>query len=185
MYEDYLQDYWGYPINGYTNNTYDQNLDDYQNGYNVNRSSFEYGFYSYPQNMHYQKRGISINEMEELYPETYKIIYPMVKKVCANNNRTISNEVIEDMTQDVYSNLENNSVELNITLNNEVRGEKNIKAESTQENRGNRNNGLMDMIKILILRELIDRPCKSPNCRPGPGPRPPYPPYPPRPPFVR
>lgn len=182
MYEDYLQDYWGYPINGYQN-TYEQNPEEYQYGYNTNRINLEYGFFPYQQN--YQKRGMSTSEMEELYPETYKIVYPMVKKVCANNNRFISNEVIEQMANEVYNNIENNSVELNITLNNEVRGEKNVKAENTQENRGHRNNGLMDLIKVLILREIIDRPCKSPNCRPGPGPRPPYPPYPPRPPFAR
>ena len=178
MYEDYLQNYWGYPINNYAN-TYDQNLEDYQNGYNSNRSNLEYGYFPYQQS--YQKRGLSTSEMEDLYPETYKIVYPMVKKVCANNNRFISNEVIEEMANEVYSNVENNSVELNITNN--VRGEKNNKAENAQEHRGGINNGLMDVIKILILRELIDRPCKSPNCRPGP--RPPYPPYPPRPPFAR
>lgn len=180
MYEDYLQNYWGYPINNYTN-TYDQNLDDYQYGYNSNRSNLEYGYFPYQPN--YQKRGLSISEMEELYPETYKIIYPMVKKVCANNSRFISNEVIEEMANEVYSNVETSTVELNITLNNNLRGEKSAKSENTQEHRGGINNGLMDIIKILILRELIDRPCKSPNCRPGP--RPPYPPYPPRPPFAR
>ena len=42
---------------------------------------------------------------------------------------------------------------------------------------------LLDIIKILVLRELLGNQCRRPNCRPEP--RPPFPPYPPRPPFQR
>ena len=186
MYEDYMQNFWNYPIEGYQN-TYDQDLDNYQYGYNMNRNFYEYDYnynYSpYRQSMNYQNRGVSNTQMEELYPEIYKVVYPMVKKVCSNNNRAITNEIIEQMTEEVYNNVEaNNGVELNITLNNNVRGDKTNAQDTKQENRGSsRNNGLMDIIKILILRELIGRPCNSHNCRP----RPPMPPYPPRPNFPR
>ena len=120
MYEDYMQNFWGYPNNDNLY-TYDQNLDDYQSGYNMNRNIYEYdyNFMPYYNGINYQKRGISNTEMEELYPEIYKVVYPMVKKVCSNNNRTITNELIEEMTQEVYNNVEsNNGIELNITLNN-------------------------------------------------------------------
>ena len=191
MYEDYMQNYWNYPMGNYPvegyQNTYEQCPDNCQCGYNMNRSFYEYDYnYSpYRQNINYQNRGISNTEIEELYPEIYKIVYPMVKKICNNNSRMITDEVIEQMTEEVYSNLEeNNGVELNITLNNNIRGEKTNTQDEKQENRNHRrNNNIMDIIKILILRELVGRPCKGNNCRPGP--RPPMPPYPPRPQYPR
>lgn len=185
MYEDYLQNFWDYPTNGYQN-TYEQNPDNCDFGYNMNRNIYEYDYnYSpYRHNIGYQNRGISNSEIEEMYPEIYKIVYPMVKKVCTNNSKMITNEVIEQMTEEVYSNVEaNNGVELKITLNNNVRGDKTNAQDTKQENRGpHRNNGLMDIIKILILRELIGRPCNNHNCRPRP--RPPMPHFPPRPPYI-
>lgn len=186
MYEDYMQNFWNYPTERYQD-TYQQYPDNCGYECNMNRNFYEYDYnYSpYRQSMNYQNRGISNNEMEKLYPEIYKVVYPMVKKVCANNNRTITNEVIEEMTQEVYNNVEtNNGIELNITLNNNVRGEKTNKQDIKQENRDlSRNNGLMDVIKILILRELIGKPSCRYNCRPSP--RPGMPPYPPRPPYFR
>ena len=117
----------------------------------------------------------------------------MVRKVCYQNNRGYSKENIDRMVEEVYSNIEvNNASILNITLNNEVRGEKRENSEEKEENNDDnrcenrqigRNNTLNDLIKILILRELLGRPgCFGPNCRPGMGPRPPMPP---RPPFPR
>ena len=73
------------------------------------------------------------------------------------------------MVEEVYSNIEvNDAVELNITLNNDVRGsgskEEAKEADTTDsdkrgENRQiRRNGGLNDIIRILILRELLGRP---------------------------
>lgn len=189
MYEDYMQNFWNYPSEGYQNiqNTYEQYPENCQYGCNMNRNIYGYD-YNYPpyfQNRGYQNRGISENEIEELYPEIYKVVYPMVKKICNNNSRMITNDLIEEMTEEVYNSVEaNNGVELNITLNNNVRGEKTNTQDTKQENRDRgRNNNLMDIIKILILRELVGRPCNGHNCRPGS--RPPTQPYPPRPPFSR
>ena len=184
MYEDYMQDFFNYPMNNYQN-TYDQNPEFYQYGYNLNRNQYGYDYNPYYSNSNYQKRGISNNEIEELYPEIYKVIYPMVKKVCANNYRTVTSESIEQMVEEVYSNVEaNNGIELNITLNNEVRGEKGNKTDVKKEDRAyGKNSGLLDIIKILVLREILGNQCRRPNCRPEP--RPPFHPYPPRPPFRR
>ena len=94
----------------------------------------------------------------------------MVRKVCAKNNnyRGYSKLDIDRMVEEVYSNIEvNDAVELNITLNNDVRGsgskEEDKEANTTSDKRGEnrqirRNGGLNDLIRILILRELLGRP---------------------------
>ena len=56
MYEDYMQDFFNYPINNYQN-TYDQNPEFYQYGYNLNRNQYRYEYNPYYSNSNYQKRG--------------------------------------------------------------------------------------------------------------------------------
>lgn len=198
MYEEYMQSFLNYPVNGYRN-TYDQIAENYPYSYsNQNRLDYHYHpNFNYVQN----RNSMQMSELENCYPEIYKVVYPMVKKVCLQNSRSVvSKEVVDSMVEEVYSNLEtNDAVELNITVNNEVRN--GISSEN-KENRGEereskeekrqirRNTGLNDLIRILILRELLGRPgCIGPNCnqrprpprppRPNPGPwnRPPFPRY--------
>ena len=203
MYEDYMQNFFGYPQNGYKD-TYEQcGYNSMQMNYEprytdemVQNYPYSYNEFSYLQNQNnyqnFQSRN-AMQELEDMYPEIYKIVYPMVRKVCSQNNRGDSKENIDRMVEEVYSNIEvNNASILNITLNNEVRGEKREASEEKEENNDDnrcenrqirRNNTLNDLIKILILRELLGRPgCFGPNCRPGMGPRPPMSP---RPPFPR
>ncbi len=203
MYEDYMQNFLGYPQNGYKD-TYEQcgynsmqmNYEPRYTAEMVQNYPYSYNEFSYLQNQNnyqnFQSRN-AMQEIEDMYPEIYKIVYPMVRKVCSQNNRGYSKENIDRMVEEVYSNIEvNNASILNITLNNEVRGEKREASEEKTENNDDnrcenrqigRNNTLNDLIKILILRELLGRPgCFGPNCRPGMGPRPPMPP---RPPFPR
>lgn len=97
------------------------------------------------------------NELEQCYPEMYRIVYPMVQKACNENTRTINKELIDEMTNEIYFSVEDD--ELN--------------EDRSKENRNVRNPILNDLIRILLLRELIGRPQ---------GPRPPMPP-PPRPPI--
>lgn len=102
------------------------------------------------------------DELENYYPEIYKIIYPMVKKACDSNYGSINENVIENLTNEIYYSLEGNS-----QLNEEF--------ESVSETRQFGNGPLQDLIKILLLRELIGRlqggrPPVSPS-------RPPYPNY--------
>ena len=174
MFEEYMQSNYNYPINGYQN-TY--GFDNYPYDYNLNRNIM-YDFYEYYPMQNTRNYGVSNFEIEDMYPEIYKIIYPMVKKESLRAKRSISKEDIENMVNEIYSNLEsdNNSI---LNSNAEVRGEK------IDENRSSRrNNNIMDIIKILLLRELIGRPgCNRPNCRPGHNP--PRPPYMDRPPFPR
>lgn len=183
MYEEYMQNFLNYPGDGYSN-TYDQEADNYLYRYN-NQNLYGYNYYS----PSYNRSSMPNHELENEYPEIYKIVYPMVRKVCSQNNRGVNKEAIDSMVNEVYQNIEaNDGTMLNITLNNEVRGEKTSeKREEKEENRQmGRNNLLNDLIRILILRELMGRPgCIGANCNPRPRPRPPRPNPWQRPPFPR
>ncbi len=211
MYEEYMQNFMNYPGCG-CQNTYDQYNSNYQYGEGLDPNMFGYGYFG--QNMNYRNMNtqnmnmMQANELENCYPEIYKVVYPMVKKVCMKCRGIANPKMIDDMVNEVYNNIEtNDGIELNITVNNEVRKAPNTEnrtstvenrtstvenrgtstetRDSTSENRAQRNNGLNDLIRILILRELLGRPgnCFGPNCNPGPrpgpgyGPRPPFPRY--------
>ena len=168
-YEDYIRSILGYP---YTNNM----SPTYNNIYEYNNSDNYQDFVGIVQNP----------ELEECYPEIYKIVYPMVRNACSKNTKPITKDLIEEMTDEIYFSLEGSNEEpinVNINLNNNVRNSSttrpenraivNVKEEKNekQENRVSRNNGIRDIIKILLLRDLLGRP--RPPFRPNP--RPPFP----------
>lgn len=119
------------------------------------------------------------NELDELYPEIYKRVYPLVCNECNNVVMPLKREVLEQMTENVYKSIE---IDLKIET-------KNV---SKQEDRqvGANNNFLRDLIRILILQQIIgggNRPQVPPRPPrppfpggPNPGPRPPRPPFPPQ-----
>ena len=138
------------------------------------------------------------NDLEAFYPEIYKIIYPMVQKACDGNMGANSREEIEQMTDEIYSAIEdNNQINLNINLGNTVsttnlntqnRNElhkEGVQKKSSEkqevENRNTegesrispRNNNLRDLIKILLIRELLRRRHNHFPPRPPHNPRPP------------
>ncbi len=191
-YEEYIRSILGYP----QENCYDCNTP-YQN-FNMQNNDYE-RTYNNP-NM----------ELENCYPEIYKIVYPMIMKKCTDSRGPFTNEDIENMTDEIYYAMEErNEIRVNINLNNDVRTASNTSTtkvaekkpqvsvkESTGENRETRqiNRGLRDLIKILLIRELLNRPHRPsfpPQPPHGPGNRPPMrppmrPPYGPgRPPFMR
>ena len=185
-YEDYMKSILGYPIQ-------EQNL--FSNTYsNYNNMEYEY----ITQMPRYSK------EILDLYPEIYKIVNPMVCKLCEANTKPITKELLEQMTEEIYLNIESDpseyvsqvvNVKVNLPNQEEKRQGKNIASNSVNspkatitrkenrveekintENRQVRrnNNTLRDLIKILILNQLLGG-----NLRPMP--RPPRPPFPMRP----
>ena len=119
--------------------------------------------------------SIENNEFENFYPDIYKIVYPVVCKRCLNINENITEDLIDNITNEIYNVIEKDEIEdqnKNVNYNN-FRASRNFKhipmiMEEKRENR-NRSYLLSDLIKILVLRELI-----------GNGRRPPNPPIPPR-----
>ena len=204
-YDDYIRSILGYPARNQFEQ-YNQEMPEYQ-------SYQEYRNPTFNTNINISGNNV---ELENSYPEIYKIVYPMVIKKCENvRSETFSKSDIENMTDEIYYALEEKQEKrININLTNNMSSTKaqNSSAVSTSakvenkrpdvkisqkaiENSEKRqiNNGLRDLIQILLIRELLNRqrpPFRPPMPNPpGPGPRPPMrPPFRPgpgRPPFNR
>ena len=175
QYEEYIRSVLGYPSTA-----------------NMNQNQMYQNEYPNPSQISMR------NDLEAFYPEIYKIIYPMVQKACDGNMGANSREEIEQMTDEIYSAIEdNNQINLNINLGNTIsttnlntqnRNElhkEGVQKKSSEkqevENRNTegesrispRNNNLRDLIKILLIRELLRRRHNHFLPRPPHNPRPP------------
>ena len=86
-------------------------------------------------------------KLEQFYPELYKLIYPMIQTACMRNTKPITEETINEMIQDVYSNFNVDDVSFSETRDSN-RHEKVSKPN---------NYVLNDLIRILLIRELLGR----------------------------
>ncbi len=176
QYEEYIRSVLGYPSTA-----------------NMNQNQMYQNEYSNPSQISMR------NDLEDFYPEIYKIIYPMVQKACERNMTANSREEIEQMTDEIYLAIEdNNQINVNINLGNTIsttnmnrmQNRNEISKEEIQkknsekqevENRNietesrisPRNNNLRDLIKILLIRELLRRRHNHFPPRPPHNPRPP------------
>lgn len=161
-YEDYMRSMLGYP----------------------NPSGMEMPTYMAPDDYYIEEdTRDNIENYENMYPEIYRIVYPMVCKACDDNTKPITEETIDEMTNIIFVNLEASSEQVNVKMelkNGDVRNP-NAKQEIPKETR--QNNTLRDLIRILLIRELLRRRHGRPPMRPrppfpgGPG-RPLRPPFP-------
>lgn len=180
-YEDYMRSVLGYPIVE-SQDTYQRNIiEETQNYILPNQNA---------------------KELEECYPEIYKLLNPIVCEVCNKCTVPVTREILENMVEEVYEKVENNNeILVNIQIenrnqeqevenrtNNSVRMNSNrnsanqIVSNQTMQRRPN-NPLLRDLIRILILNQLLggNFPNRPPRPRP-PYPRPPFPGEP-RPPY--
>lgn len=132
IYEEYMRSVLGYqPVN--YDNTYDMNYDRVEM---PNMTAMN---------------NIQMQELENCYPDIYRIVYPMVQKVCSQNTRPITRELVASMTDEVYFAVEDREM-----LENRNKEEKT--AQATEDRQIVRDQRLNDLIRILILRELLGRP---------------------------
>lgn len=135
--------------------------------------------------------------VDDMYPEIYRIIYPMVCKACMAVNENISEDLVSRITNEIYMNVEN-AEGVHETRGSSIsvtpQASKSSKSDSLSSRTGSslsssstnsgvlssrqqetrqRNPLLRDFIRVLVLRELLGNPG-----RPRPPFRPPY-----RPPF--
>ena len=201
-YDEYIRNVLGYPTNDTTidNSTF--------NNYEIMSNN---DVTTQTQN---QTMNTPNSNLDRYYPEIYKVVYPMVKSKCQNVRSEITNEDLDNMTDEIYNAIEgqnmsqNESGMMNQTMINqqstsreterrpeiqktELRRAEAYKNEtrkfrcSEEINKTRQvNRGLRDLIKILLIRELIGRPNRPgprppvrPPFRPGPGPRPGRPPF--------
>lgn len=163
-YEEYIRSIVGYS----GNNIYTQSP--YENDFSYNNVNIP----------------VNDNVIRQYYPKIYRIVNPMIQKICMNKSTNVTEDIIDQMTDEIYYQIEgDNEINININLNNNVTGENknnNVKVENKQnrvvesrEDRQRRNSNplLRDLIKILIINELLRRPNHRPNPPfPYPGPRP-------------
>lgn len=174
-YEEYIRSILGYPpMNQNIYSNYNMN---YQNTNMLNASQFDDLY-----------EDVSDLDLEDYYPEIYKNIYPLIRKKCDNISKSdITKEFIENVCEDIYNEFQEKSeIEININLKNEIKTTNMMRSttrkpdtrikENTTEKRETRqrDNRLMDVIKILLIRELLDR-----HNRPNRSNRPNRPPFPP------
>lgn len=215
-----------------------QNYEEYMRsvlGYSSQNSNI-YETYQYkanePYHTIYDRNEYSINlseeQAEKLYPEIYRLVNPMVCKMCNTVTEPVTQELLEKMTDEICESLGENETIVNVHIETpketvqiekdmarkvetkterpmnkveEIRSYRNSRKiensistknrenapnEKTKEERLIRrtNQGLRDLIKILILKQLLgeNRPPVRPPRPPYPGgpgmnppPRPPYP----------
>lgn len=162
-YEDYIRSILGYPV--MTSN------DKYQN--NI-QNTYHYDYVS--------KTPTYNKDILNLYPEIYKIINPMICKICEANTKPITEELLNQMTDEIYLNFESDNLsnEANEISNREKAQRKNnknfqtntsvvhkeINKELNRDNKSDKeiesrqskvfgNPILRDLIKILILNQLL------------------------------
>jgi len=119
-------------------------------------------------------------DLTPFYPEIYKIIYPMVCKVCnVNLNRELTKDLLEQMCDEIYRNVEpeqetESTVRNQTPLKNGDVRNPNAKEPQLPIRETRQTNFLLrDLIRILILREW-GRPQRPPQRPPfSPGGRPP------------
>ena len=99
------------------------------------------------------------DDLERMYPEVYRVVYPMVCFACDNIRTPITEEMVDMMTDDIYDRVEADG-RINIDISVEVRNTQ-ANSEDEQETRQRRprrrNRFLRDLIRILLLRELLGR----------------------------
>ena len=128
-YEDYMRNILGYSVN----NNYNM-IDNYSN---VAYNEYLYNMPRYS------------SEILDLYPEIYKILNPMVCKICDSNTKPITKELVDKMTEEIYLNiesdpyiLESDAINVRVNLPKESESKKNldiIDRNSQKENRENSN----------------------------------------------
>lgn len=175
QYENYMGNLMGY------------NMNPMMNMNNINTSEM----YESENNCEYIQTNV-----DSMYPEIYRVIYPMVVKNCMAVDENITEDLVSRITNEIYVNVEHmeesqqnrsssitvspNKSSKNVTLSksqNSINSASNVRGQETRQ----RNPLLRDLIRILVLRELLGNPGRPNRPRPpfgrppfGPGPRNPY-----------
>ncbi len=95
----------------------------------------------------------NVNILNNLYPSIYKIVWPVIQKVISGNNYQFITEEIVNNTVDVVFGI------IQGDMNHQENDSRRANSNNASSNyNSNENNALMkDLIKILVIRELISK----------------------------
>lgn len=143
-----------------------------------------------------QNTGYCMNQsqnLNNLYPSTYRIIFPVALRVISNcNHQYINEDVLNNMVDTVYNIVDgqieyeedsiavnkqegslsnNNSANTNSASMSKATDTRQTTTQTVSNSRGNNRHDslLRDIIKIIILRELLSRNQTMPNHMQQPG----------------
>ena len=109
----------------------------------------------------YQGMYQADDDLERMYPDTYRIVYPMVVSACDMVRMPVTEEMVDRMTDDIYDRAANDSrinIDINVEIENrEENNDRQISGETRQRRPRRRNRFFRDLIRILLLRELLRR----------------------------
>ena len=108
----------------------------------------------------YQDMNQACDDLERMYPDTYRIVYPMVVSACDIVTMPVTEEMVDRMTDDIYDRAaSDNRISIDINIGLESREDSNDRQFSNQsmQRRPRRNRFFRDLIRILLLRELLRR----------------------------
>ena len=178
----YFNDYEDYSMEGvdYSDDYLYQRSN--ENYYNPNCSQcyfnqLDYSNYQVSQPNTYQYRNDSASSnIEQMYPEIYKIINPMVCKMCDNNRQPITEYLLEQMTDDIYDNVVNrveiqNVINLNIgtrSTDDAKNENKEDKMDSRSVSKNSQNRGTVQE-KVQQTTQEENRETRSPQYQPRRG----------------
>ncbi|MGN1300500.1 MAG: hypothetical protein ACI4VC_04065 [Clostridia bacterium] len=100
-------------------------------------------------------------DLERMYPDSYRVVYPMVVSTCRNVSMPVTEDMIDRMTDDIYDRAVADG-RINVDISVELETKEDSKEEDRQminrpPRRRRRNRFFRDLIRILLLRELIGR----------------------------
>ncbi len=166
--DGYMQDLYFY--NQIPTNTY---MNTFPNGMSTN------------QNIQMMPNNIPINNpgmqnLNSLYPSIYRIVNPVVSRVVSNSNQPINENLLNNMTDTIYNIVEGqvdlggddqvqrNSASIETSAQTSTGANQSVNTRNTESRsqpinnqtnfRNTRNESLLrDLIKILIIKELLSR----------------------------
>ena len=166
--DGYMQDLYFY--NQIPTNTY---MNTFPNGMSAN------------QNIQMMPNNIPINNpgmqnLNSLYPSIYRIVNPVVSRVVSNSNQPINENLLNNMTDTIYNIVEGqvdlggddqvqrNSASIETSAQTSTGANQSVNTRNTESRnqpinnqtnfRNTRNESLLrDLIKILIIKELLSR----------------------------
>lgn len=135
---------------------------DYQNydSYMRNTLGFSGSNCSNPCMMPYQNMSVSpmfsgqCNDLERMYPDSYRVVCPMVVSACNTVNMPITEDMLDNMTDDIYDRAMADG-RISVDINIETRDDED--RQMGRRPRPRRNRFFRDLIRILLLRELLGK----------------------------